>query len=537
LLQFGVAANDRARWWASDISQVYFLAVVTTILFVAHPIHTEAVANIKGRDEIVTLLGSLAAIYLSFKAFYSRRPLLHLAVGTIFFLALLSKENAITFLAVAPLSYYIFTQAKLPKIIFQTIPFILGAVLFLILRSSIVPLELGGEPTLELMNNPFVKVENGQYTHFTSGEKWATIFYTLGHYLQLLVFPHPLTHDYYPRHIDIVGFAHPKVLLSMLVYAALAVYAVVGLLRKDILSYGILFYLATLSIASNIVFPIGTTMSERFAFMPSIGYCWVVAVLLQRWGRSRVQQGKKNDWAAMRLPLLLVGAMTLLFSIKTISRNTVWKNNYTLFTTDVHTSVNSAKLRNAAAGETINAATNEANKSRQQQMYREAEEHLQMAIRIHPNYKNAYLQLGNVNNYLNQYEAAIEYYNTALQIDPNYQDAINNIGITYRDAGRYYGEEKQDLNNALKYLQLAYQYRPKEYETLRLLGIAHAIKGDTQRAISFFQQAVDLQPQNADALYNLGSAYYNAGNAAQGQVIHERALQIDPEVIERNQKR
>lgn len=537
LLQLGIAEGKKVRWWADNTTQVYFLALVTTVLFIVHPIHTEAVANIKGRDEIVTLLGSLAAVYFSFKAFYGKKPLFHLLTGTLFFLALLSKENAITFLAVAPLSYFVFTKASFSKIALQSLPFFVGAILFLMIRSSIVELSLGGEPTLELMNNPFVKVEGNNYVHFTLGEKMATIFYTLGHYVQLLIFPHPLTHDYYPRHIDIVSFAHPKVILSILLYLGMAIYALIRLPKKDLISYGILFYLATISIASNIVFPIGTTMSERFAFMPSIGFCWIIAVLLYRWSKWRSHSKKRWDFRQLYLPLMIIGAISLFFSIKTISRNTVWKDNYTLFTTDIKTSTNSAKLRNAAAGETIAKAVDEKNATRKNQMLLTAEQHLQAAIKIHPNYKNAYLQLGNVNNYLQQFDNAIKYYEQALQIDPNYQDAVNNLGITYRDAGRYYGEQKQDIQNSIKYLSKAYDMRPSEYETARLLGIAYAMGGNPTKAIEFFQKAVDLQPQNADALYNLGSAYYNLGDATKGQEIHQRALQLDPQVIERNQRK
>ncbi|MEZ4980837.1 MAG: tetratricopeptide repeat protein [Saprospiraceae bacterium] len=71
-------------------------------------------------------------------------------------------------------------------------------------------------------------------------------------------------------------------------------------------------------------------------------------------------------------------------------------------------------------------------------MLREATEHLQKAIEIHPNYKNAYLLLGNAYNYLKEYDNSIQMYQAALKIDPNYQDAQKNMLITYRDAGRYF---------------------------------------------------------------------------------------------------
>ena len=67
-------------------------------------------ANIKGRDEILTLLGSLGALYLSFRSYLKKKPLLNILAAGLFFLALLSKENAITFLAIIPLSYFFFTK-------------------------------------------------------------------------------------------------------------------------------------------------------------------------------------------------------------------------------------------------------------------------------------------------------------------------------------------------------------------------------------------------------------------------------------------
>ena len=56
------------------------------------------------------------------------------------------------------------------------------------------------------MNNPFLKIEGNQWVPFSGAEKMATIFYTLGYYIKLLLVPHPLTHDYYPRHIDIMNW-------------------------------------------------------------------------------------------------------------------------------------------------------------------------------------------------------------------------------------------------------------------------------------------------------------------------------------------
>ena len=142
-----------------------FVSLVATFIFIAHPIHTEVVANIKGRDEIVTLLGSLAALYFSLKAYYQKNSMHNIWAGIIFFLALMAKENAITFLAVAPLAYYFFTKADFGKIASQMIPFGIAAFAFLGIRFSILGADFGSDVCNELMNCPYLKVEGLSLIH------------------------------------------------------------------------------------------------------------------------------------------------------------------------------------------------------------------------------------------------------------------------------------------------------------------------------------------------------------------------------------
>ena len=500
-----------------------------TLLFVVHPIHTEVVANIKGRDEIVTMLGSIAALYFSLRAYREQKPLLSALAGLIFFLGLMAKENAITFLAVVPLAYYFFTKAKTSSIVIQTLPFIIAAAIFLAIRTSILGWDFGGDPPRELMNNPFLKFVDGQWVDFSAGERFATIFYTLGKYLQLMVFPHPLCHDYYPRAVDIMSFGDWQVILSLFIYVGMGVYALLGMKKKDPVSFGILYYLATLSIVSNIFFPIGTNMGERFIYMPSLGFALVVAVLLWRWGKDR--------WYSRGF--VLAGALVLLLLAgKSVVRNTVWKDNFTLFTHDVKIQPRSAKLQTAAGGDLVTHAIKPENTARKQQMLEEGVAHLLEAVKIHPTYKNAYLLLGNAFNYLQRYEESIQYYQQALAIDPNYAEARNNLAITYANAGRYYGEQKGDLNKAIEYLLKANEMKPNTYETLRLLGVAYGIGGRVNEALEYFKQAAALQPNDPDALYNLGTAYFNAGQPEEAEKYFQQARAIKPDIDqERKQQR
>ncbi|HHH50201.1 MAG TPA: tetratricopeptide repeat protein [Saprospiraceae bacterium] len=378
------------------------------------------------------------------------------------------------------------------------------------------------------MNNPYLKIENNQYVPFSTAEKSATITYTLGKYVQLLFFPHPLTHDYYPRHIAKMSWSDWRVILSLLIYLALLVYGIYTLLKKEIIGFGILFYLGTLFLVSNIIFPIGTNMAERFLFMPSIGFCFVVALLLYKYlGTNSL----KENFKKLSTPFIILGIISLLFAGKTFVRNFVWKDNYTLFTTDIKVSKNSAKLRNSVGGELVETFKNEKNANLKKQKLNEAVAHLKEAIRIHPNYKNAFLILGNAYNYLQQYQQSIAAYNNALRIDPNYEQARQNLGITYREAGKYYGEQKNDINNAIKNLKEAYKILgDTDPETIRLLGVAFGMSGNTQKAISYFQKLVSLQPNNAGAFWNLANAYRFAGNLEKENEFRQKAKKINPNI-------
>ncbi len=515
-------------------SRARFIALAAALIFIAHPVHTEVVANIKGRDEIMSLLGAVLATLCVWYGLRQKRWYWPLAAGVCFFLGLLSKENAITWLAVTPLMLWYFGGRTPLQALRLTLPLAVAAIAFLWLRASVLGWSLG-EPPRDLMNNPFIKIlSSGQIADLTAEERWATIVYTLGQYVRLLVFPHPLTHDYYPRHIPIMYFADGRVIASLVVYLALLWWAIRGLRQKEPTSFGIWYYLLTLSIVSNIAFPVGTNMSERFLFMPSMGYAWVMGWIAWRAAQWRAGGKLHHFWQTYWVWGILTG-IVLLYSIRTITRNAVWKDNFTLFTTDVAISPQSAKVRNATGGVLIDSALQVKDEARRIQMLREATNHLQIAVRIYPYYKNAYLLLGNAHFYLKEYDKAIQHYERALKIDPNYADAQTNLARALRDAGKYYGEQRGDLPQAITYLSRSYQLDPTDAETARLLGVAYGLSGQNDKAIQWFEKALSLQPQSAAIMRDLATAWYHAGNQAKAQQWMQRARHIDPTIGQQSQ--
>ncbi len=500
----------------------FLLALGMAALFLSHPLHTEAVANIKGRDEIVAFLGSIGAMLIfTRKQFRNLVWKDYLYAGLLLFIGLLSKENAITFIAVIPLAALIFFDVKLIDQKGVIVLLLLVSSLFIGLRTAVIGFDLGAAPSGELMNNPYLKVEGNLYIPFTSGEKLATISYTLSQYLKLLFIPHPLTHDYYPNHVSLKTFSSPGALLGILSYLILGFLSIWGMWNKKLWSFFTSYFLITISIVSNIVFPIGTHMSERFLYMPSLAFSGILSYLLFKYLR-----GKKS-----KIAIGLISIIVLFFSVLTINRNSVWKDNFTLFTTDALTSQKSAKVNNAAAGAIGEKLKEIEEGSEKNELIRRSHMHTNNAITAHPNYVNAYLIKGNTYFYENKFPEAIRQYEQCLRIDPSYEEASRNIFIAYRGAGRYFGEKRNDLPTSLEYLRKALAFEPEDFETNRLLGTCYGIMGNHGLAINHFKKCTDLQPNNAGAFVNLGKAYEFIGDNANAQSANARAKNLDPNIF------
>lgn len=508
-----------SKWLRNSFPHAVGLAFVAALLFAVHPIHTEVVANIKGRDEILALSLALWATDFAIRSVTSRWLVNGLVAAVVFFLALLAKENALGFVIVMPMIGLLLIGMKYQQVFRSSVPIITGLCLYMVLRLSVLGWSLPGEPPLELMNNPFVEVVDGSYAPMEDARKIPTIIYGLGRYLQLVVFPHPLTHDYYPRHIPIKHWTDPGVWLSIFFSIGLLLFAIVKIRSKPVASFSILYFFGTLLLVANIFFPIGTNLSERFLFMPSLG-----AALYVSWLHALLAKKHASISWILLICLCLLGAS------KTIVRNAAWKNNLTLFTTDVRTSINSAKMQNAAGGVIIEEAHTMRDSTAKVRELEKAIQHLEKALVIHPRYKNAYLLLGNAHFYLGSYQQAIDYYDMALQIDPYYQEARSNSSIAHRDFGRWYGEEKGDLEHALHHLQLAMVELGDDYETNRLLGIAHGNNGEAAASIKYFLKALSIKPEDGWTHYNLGLAYLSEGDTINAKRYITRAKSLNPEI-------
>lgn len=538
-------------------SSTTFLSVpfVITLLFAAHPLHTEAVANIKGCDEIVTMLCAIGAMILLFD--YISKPKIWrlITAFVLYFIALLSKENSITWIAVFPFILWFFSNATKKDYMVTMSILVVPAIIFMYIRAQVVGGILETDIAPELLNNPFI--------YSTKTQEIATVIFTWLIYFRLIVFPHPLTHDYYPKQIAITDFSNPVVWITIAIVIISIIIFFRGLKKKSPVSIGILIFWATFSIASNLLFNIGTFMNERFMFVPLLGIAIIGGFYFGKY-QPRVKWLGIAFW-------ILIG----LYSVKTISRSLVWKNNKTLFLTDVKTSSKSAKVNVSAAEVLLQEADVEKNMNKRQSLATEALTYLNRAEKIHPTYFGVYDLRGKANFITGNFKGSLDDYKTCVKLDDTKKTIFNNIFLVGQGAiknndftvaidafrflvpyepdsarnwlqmavvydqlgmvnesfgcidsalrvdslyapawnkgGELFGRVRNDFATSEKYLLKSYSIDPNNASVLENLGVLYGILKRFDLSVQFLLKANAKSPENKQILVNLGTSYDGLG--------------------------
>ena len=501
------------------------LAFLAAVLFALHPIHTEAVANAKGRDEIFAMLGAMTALWCSLQYVDTRKWwYLVLSLLAITF-GLFSKENAITFLAVVPLTLFFYSSDNKKKIDYLTtlLPLVVGSVFFVWVRSQVLGGFMPEDTTKNILNNPFV--------HSTKVQEIATVLVTWAIYFKLLFFPHPLTHDYYPKQIAITDFSNPLVWVVLAGCIALMVYALLNLKKKSVVAYGILFFVITFSITSNLLFNVGTFMNERFVFIPSMGFTLIIGYWLYLLATSK-------NASLQKLSVGILAVVGLLFGIKTFTRNFVWENDFKLFLTDVKTSRESIKCNISAGGSKLQMWK----KSHKERDKVEAYRYLEKALELDDHALNAYLLLGELMFLDGNKSGSYQAYRNAALIDPNNKLAQDNLALVTSvaeddllkpimnllDEG-IAQQSMEKVNEANRQIDEYLQEHPESLIATNIKGnIVGRGMGRLDDAIAIYEQIIAKDPTFASAYENMGIAYAIQGDFDRAESLFNKALKYSP---------
>ncbi len=460
-----------------------------TLFFLVHPVHTEVVANIKSRDEILAaIFGILALIQclkITGKSFDFRTGILS---GFFFMLALFSKENAIAFLAIVPVMLIILRNEKIGPVVIKTVPFIIAAAFFLFIRNEVI-----GQ-SINLYQQTVV--ENVLYGVKNASELWATKIEILFMSIKLLFIPFPLTWDYSFRQIPVVSFSSPIVILSIATYLVLAGMIILCMKKNPIISFSILFYLVMLVPTSNLFFITGSAFAERFLFIPSLGFSIALiygGMKIFKIDSSKFQGVKRNVF------LGIFTAIIILFSGMTIARNKDWKSNITIFESGVQGSPNSTRAHTALASEYRTMAEREPNGAKRNEYLKMAIQSFDVALSILPSNTYASYNLGVTYSMMGLNGDAEKAFRQTLVSDSLHPFALNNMAVAFSG--------KQMYDSALVYLRKLVRVNPENMLAVQNISAICFLKNDLDQSIIYGNQAIKLDSTSAKSYQILSEAY------------------------------
>ncbi len=497
------------------------IAFVASLIFVAHPTHTEVVANIKSQDELLCFIFVLLTVRLTLKNIDSPSRANVFLSCACFLLALLAKEGALVFLGAIPLMLSFFRDLQLRAIAREMTPMLVVSVVWFALHQWVTH---GNAPPIQ----GYRLDDNSLVGAMTFLEREATAVYIMGRYLLLLFFPHPLSYDYSYNEIPTISFASAKASVSLLVYAVLGFIAIRELRKKSFVSFGILFFLITISMTSNLIVLIGATMADRFLYVPSLGFSIILTYFWIRF--LRVPDGKSASLGFTNVKFIPVYILLALYSYQTYRRNMDWHDNLTLFMADARTSAGSARAHYNAGTAMLDRfvlPNTDMNADTRQSAVRVAISELESAVRIdsapiiyHLNLATAYMRN-------DSYAKAAEQASIAITISDGDPKPYSILGSADYSLGKY--------EDAIKYLKIATDKGLSDDGTWNYLGGAYSKTNNFEKARDCFEKALQVNPQSLDGYMNLGSAYGNLNQLDKALDIFKRGLDVYPSNPQLNQ--
>ncbi|MEI6821544.1 MAG: tetratricopeptide repeat protein [Bacteroidota bacterium] len=465
-----------------------------TLFYIEHPIHTEVVANIKSRDEIMSFFFLLVTLFFLHN-WFTKKKIISLIISLVmFFLSFISKEGVITMLFIFPVIAWYFTDAKPKTILTGSLMLVIPAILYILIRHQVLA-KYSSSSTFLLMDNFLIGVHD-PISHF------ATVVMLLGKYLLLTIVPYQLVCDYSFNQLPTVGLSNPLFIISLLVYLAIGIYIILNFRKRNPIVFGLLLFIVTISMYSNLVFHIGTAFGERLMFLPSLGLCiafvFIITQLLKVERYNKIKTvleilKTKPFFTAICLAIILA------FSIKTVARAAEWKSEEVLYGADIKNAPNSVHLCMWWGNSLFEKANKETDKAKKEETMLQAIAQLEKGIAIYPTYLECQELLSVAWSDLGDYKKALFYADNAFKLDSSKAITSHNIGI--------FCYKLRDLSKAYEFLKKAVILNNNYTDAYLNMG---CILGETQKyeeAITEFKNCLRCDPNNVTAYKNLALCY------------------------------
>ncbi|XP_032378797.1 protein O-mannosyl-transferase TMTC3 [Etheostoma spectabile] len=509
-------------------------SLVAALLFAVHPIHTEAVTGVVGRAELLSSIFLLAAFLAYTKSTASDHSIVWTPIALTVVLvaaATLCKEQGITVVGICCV-YEVFVaqgftlpmlldtlrqvvQGKdgFPYAVLQTllklIVLVISTLLLVIIRVQVIQSQL---PVFTRFDNPAAVSP--------TPTRQLTFNYLLSVNAWLLLNPSELCCDWTMGTIPLV-----ESLLDLRNLATLVFYTFLGLLVYHSLRYRhssartVIMALSLIVLpfipASNLFFPVGFVVAERVLYVPSMGFCVLVAhgfKIVSHKGHL-----KKISW-------LIIGVLLTTHAVKTFNRNWDWESEYTLFTSALKVNKNNAKLWNNVG----HALENQNN-------YAKALQYFLQATRVQPDDIGAHMNVGRTYKNLNKSKEAEEAYLVAKSLMPQVipgkkyatRVAPNHLNVYINLANLIRANESR-LEEADQLYRQAISMRPDFKQAYISRGELLLKMNKLTEARDAYLRALELDPSNADLWYNLAIVNIEMKDPSEALKNFNHALELNP---------
>ncbi|HXH19538.1 MAG TPA: tetratricopeptide repeat protein [Chitinophagales bacterium] len=480
------------------------LPLLISLLFAVHPSHTEVVASVKNRDEIMSMGFSLLSLIYAFRFFRSDGK--HYSSACIavmlMILSLLSKSVSLPMAFVIMFSGFFFGYHKLGR------PFYLLVILLLVIALSYFGV------LAIIAKRQWFLIENPLAGGAGLAERLSVIAQSLLFYFKFMFYPYPFRFYYGYDMIPITSVFNPAVMASFILHIAAVFTGIQHFLKRKITGLFILSYFFFIANYSNII-PYPGIVSERSLFAPSL---WFIAgVVLLTYGMlSRI---KIESRTVLKILLTTAAFIVILTCCAlTLWRNFQWKDTYTLMSSDIGKLENSVIANYLYANVLAHRARTTETSSRTKYIGL-AKKHYRRAAELATDYFEPHFKLGMIYEYDYQNrDSAFYFFKKAYNINPF------DTRAQFQLAKQYY--LKDNLPDAERLFGNLYSKIPTDTLTLFFYAQVLYNSGKKEQALKVNDKLMRLSPDSYYAYYNYGMMFKFAGNLAKAVGFFENAVKI-----------
>jgi protein O-mannosyl-transferase len=536
--------GDHPAYWhlfnillnAADVALVYLLLASlatpalgfwTAFWFAVHPMHSEPVAWVAALPELQCTFFLLLSMLCYHRARSGGKPLPQVILGALFFLAaLLSKEAALLFPVI--LICYEFFYAHVSRAELRTVALRLAAYLAMLVIYLFARINaLGG----------FAPHHNPDLTRLSLGQLFFLVPDIFARYIGKLLVPIHMNYFYdLPIITSLTVWAAAGFLASLL-FAFGAFYF---RSNRPVLSFALCWFVFTLAPALSLNSVGVNFFTERYLYIPSVGFAVFVATLT-----LAISSQSLKSWLRVSLSAVLA-AMLVFYIVQLERRVAIFHDNFTLLSDAAMKSPNSYNIQAQVAA----AYYEHGDVDR-------AIEHVLISLQSHPNNVLAQMNAGWYLTDKGKYEDAIAHLKEASRLLPDYVPPLINLAKvyilqnnwplaaeTYRHAAAldpsqaaYFSQlaSVADSNSksvaAISSLQSNAKANPRDFRAWVQLGDASSQTGLWNQAAFAYQNAAALQPTNATVLDKWGVSLLRMGAPVQAAAVLQRAVQAQPDSL------